>query len=178
MRHNRDPLRVCGIGIIVVASILVGTESCNAQPPDDTTGNFPEAREQVGLGGDQIDLTVSENELSIRFVGLVLGLAILIFALAVMWTIVYVSLKRKRFDELLFKALGLTLLVSSGLFLIVAGYSDEQLAPMMGLLGTLAGYILGREGKSGQEQDVESSGESESADVESPGERVSEGAND
>lgn len=39
----------------------------------------------------------------------------------------------------------LTVVVTSGLFVITAGYSQEQVSPMMGLLGTLVGYLLGRE---------------------------------
>lgn len=42
-----------------------------------------------------------------------------------------------------FKAFTLTLIIFAGVFLIVIGWSDQQLAPMMGLLGTIAGYILG-----------------------------------
>lgn len=39
----------------------------------------------------------------------------------------------------------LTIVVTAGLFVITAGYSEQQIAPMMGLLGTLVGYLLGRE---------------------------------
>ena len=31
------------------------------------------------------------------------------------------------------------------IFLVVAGYSDQQIAPVIGLLGTIAGYLLGKE---------------------------------
>ena len=40
----------------------------------------------------------------------------------------------------------LTTVVTAGLFVVVAGYTQDQIAPMMGLLGTLVGYLLGREG--------------------------------
>ena len=36
------------------------------------------------------------------------------------------------------------MVVTAGLYLIVAGYSDTQIAPMMGLLGTIIGYLLGK----------------------------------
>jgi len=39
----------------------------------------------------------------------------------------------------------LTVVVTAGLFVITAGYSQDQVSPMMGLLGTLVGYLLGRE---------------------------------
>ena len=36
------------------------------------------------------------------------------------------------------------IIVFGALYLVVAGYSDEQTAPVFGLLGTIAGYIFGR----------------------------------
>jgi len=35
------------------------------------------------------------------------------------------------------------LIITSGLTLVTAGYSSEQMSPVMGLLGTIAGYLLG-----------------------------------
>lgn len=35
-------------------------------------------------------------------------------------------------------------LIAGALILVTAGYSNEQIAPAFGLLGTIAGYILGR----------------------------------
>lgn len=35
------------------------------------------------------------------------------------------------------------LVIVSALFVVVAGYSDSQMAPVMGLLGTIVGYVLG-----------------------------------
>ncbi|MCH7919747.1 MAG: hypothetical protein IIC50_17395 [Planctomycetes bacterium] len=43
------------------------------------------------------------------------------------------------------KLFGLTLVITAGLFLIVAGFSQNQTASMMGLLGTVAGYLLGKD---------------------------------
>ncbi|WFU14444.1 hypothetical protein [Bradyrhizobium sp. CB3481] len=43
-----------------------------------------------------------------------------------------------------YKAFLILVVVFSALFLIVAGYTDQQTAPVFGLLGTIAGYIFGR----------------------------------
>ncbi len=43
------------------------------------------------------------------------------------------------------KLFGLTIVITAGLFLICAGYSQNQIAPMIGLLGSIAGYILGKD---------------------------------
>ena len=42
----------------------------------------------------------------------------------------------------------ITIIIISTLFLITAGYSNDQIAPAMGLLGTIAGYILGKNNNS------------------------------
>ncbi len=47
---------------------------------------------------------------------------------------------------------GLTLVITAGLFLVVTGYSQAQIAPMIGLLGTIAGYLLGRGGDKSSSQ--------------------------
>lgn len=42
------------------------------------------------------------------------------------------------------KLLAVTLIVISTLFIITAGFDSEQIAPAMGLFGTVAGYMLGK----------------------------------
>lgn len=42
------------------------------------------------------------------------------------------------------RIVSITLIIIAGLFLILVGYSDAQIAPMMGLLGTIVGYLLGK----------------------------------
>jgi hypothetical protein len=46
------------------------------------------------------------------------------------------------------RALATILIITFAVFLIVAGYSDQQIAPAFGLLGTLAGYLLGKDATS------------------------------
>ena len=71
----------------------------------------------------------------------------LVFGAVIISLEILVMLKRAMYWGLWsFKILGLTLVIVAGLFLIVAGYSQNQAAPMMGLLGTVAGYLLGKEG--------------------------------
>lgn len=41
------------------------------------------------------------------------------------------------------KLIALILIVTAALLLIVLGYTDEQMSPVVGLLGTVAGYMLG-----------------------------------
>lgn len=76
--------------------------------------------------------------------GLFLSGMILVFSLFVIWVIS--RLIKAGFDsESLLKLFGTILIIVSAVFLIVAGYSDKQISPVVGLLGTIAGYILGKQ---------------------------------
>jgi hypothetical protein len=76
---------------------------------------------------------------------IVLSVAILVFALVIFLfqTIVMAKLKLEWTPSNILRFYGLTLIISGGLLLVVAGYSDQQIAPVIGLLGTIAGYLLG-----------------------------------
>lgn len=76
---------------------------------------------------------------------IVLSVAILIFALLVL--LIQAYLVRKATAALSARSIvrmnGLTLIITAGLLLVTAGYSADQVSPVMGLLGTIAGYLLG-----------------------------------
>lgn len=73
---------------------------------------------------------------------IILSISFLIFGLVVL--IVIVNLAKKDIDSsAILKITGLPLIVVSATFLIVVGYSQSQIAPVIGLLGTIAGYLLG-----------------------------------
>lgn len=81
---------------------------------------------------------------SIREIAFCLG--ILVFGVIIISLEVYVMLVQKRYwDVWSFKIVGLTLVIVCGMFLIFAGYNQDQIAPMLALLGTVAGYMLGKE---------------------------------
>ena len=62
---------------------------------------------------------------------------------SVMW-----ACRNRQVDARESRLIMLTMIITTALFLVVAGYSDQQTAPVMGLLGTIVGYILGKpEGK-------------------------------
>ena len=81
-----------------------------------------------------------------RLIELYLSLSILGFGLILCLAVIIVLLKKKDicWDSSSFRVFGLTLIIVSGVFLITAGYSEYQIASMMGLLGTVAGYLLAK----------------------------------
>jgi len=72
--------------------------------------------------------------------------AVLIFGVMIFVLATHLIKSGKSADAVL-KIFGTILIVISAVFLVVAGYSDKQIAPVMGLLGTIAGYLLGKETK-------------------------------
>jgi len=75
--------------------------------------------------------------------GLFLSLCLLIFSLVVFSLMTYLIKLGKQPEQIL-KVFGSVLIVVAAVFLVVAGYSEKQIAPVIGLLGTVAGYILGK----------------------------------
>jgi hypothetical protein len=46
--------------------------------------------------------------------------------------------------EQILRVFGILVIIFASVFLVIAGYSDTQITPVIGLLGTIAGYLLGR----------------------------------
>lgn len=84
-----------------------------------------------------------------------ISLCILIFGLFVIWLATNLLHEGKSADNVL-KTLGTLLIIIAALFLVVAGYSNEQIAPVIGLLGTIAGYLLGKGNNENKPQQVAS----------------------
>jgi len=87
-------------------------------------------------------------------IALGLSFSILIFGLLVLSLMSWMLVKTRVNLNALLRAFALILIIVAAIFLIVAGYTQDQIAPAMGLLGTIAGYLLntarqGREEPSG-----------------------------
>lgn len=71
-----------------------------------------------------------------------LSFGILLFGLIVITTMSY--LLNKGFNPKgILRLFSVPLIIVSAIFLVVAGYGEKQIAPVIGLLGTIAGYLLG-----------------------------------
>lgn len=69
-----------------------------------------------------------------------------------------IALRTKGWSPEATKVFTVTVIVTAGLFLMTAGYTSEQIAPMYGLLGTIVGYLLGKANPSEQETQAPPSG--------------------
>ncbi len=81
-----------------------------------------------------------------------LSMTVLVFGLLVILLEIFLIKNKKISSEDTIKFIIITLIITSTLFLITAGYSNDQIAPAVGLLGTIAGYLLGRIQNSNQKE--------------------------
>ncbi len=111
---------------------------------------FPEAFDQttasnsaqvtpppIGEGGQEFgpQKTIQEIYMSV---------AVLIFGVLVVAAQTILFYRQKANVEEAFKYFIVTLIIIGALFLVTAGYGNQQIAPILGLLGTIAGYLLGK----------------------------------
>jgi hypothetical protein len=73
--------------------------------------------------------------------------SVLVFGLAVMLLSARALIRGIPASAVL-RLFGMLTIIVMSVFLIVAGYNTEQVAPVVGLLGTLAGYLVGRSASS------------------------------
>lgn len=69
---------------------------------------------------------------------------VLVFGVFVLLLATYLIRIGKNSEPVL-RIFGTILIIVISVFLVVAGYTSNQIAPVMGLLGTIAGYLLGKE---------------------------------
>lgn len=73
-----------------------------------------------------------------------LSLGVLVFGVIVVLTQAFLISKSPESLSNSFKYLSISLIIVGALFLVTAGYGNTQIASIIGLLGTVAGYLLGR----------------------------------
>lgn len=82
-----------------------------------------------------------------------LSASVLIFGLLLFVAEIYIIRTTATFNpEQAIKLVAVSLIIISTLFIITAGFSSQQIAPAMGLFGTVAGYMLGKYQNSNEEK--------------------------
>lgn len=75
---------------------------------------------------------------------IILSVAVLAFVLLVICAVLLIRTKQVISGDATFKIVGLFFVIGAALFLVTAGYSLEQVTPVMGLLGTALGFVFGK----------------------------------
>ena len=120
-----------------------------AEPTGAEAESFDELERQAQALQAQLDAAPVEQAATWWSVtnAMTISMAVLIFGLITVLIAAYL-MRHERNGQLVLRALTTILIITFAVFLIVAGYSDQQIAPAFGLLGTLAGYLLGKDAKS------------------------------
>jgi hypothetical protein len=131
---------------VVVAILAFGSLRLGAQ--ETSTSLSVAQTPAVGLGlenpeptsqnsGPQIVHFLSSLEFWLSVIVIVFGVFVV--------TLEYRLLARTKTNPSdIMRVLAVTLILVGSLFLITAGYSSNQISPVSGLFGTVAGYLLGR----------------------------------
>jgi hypothetical protein len=69
--------------------------------------------------------------------------SVLVFGLLIV-AVATAKVGKGQSSDSMLRLFGTLTIIIAAVFLVVAGYSDKQIAPVMGLLGTIAGYLLGK----------------------------------
>lgn len=110
------------------------TEVGSNQPGSEAAGASDAPPPSVSAGG----MYLSSREFIITVVASGVGLVTL-----VMEFLMLRRLPTLRAEDIL-RVFAVTLILAGTLFFIAAGFDSNQIAPAMGLFGTVAGYLLGR----------------------------------
>ena len=110
---------------------------------DEAKTSLPEKYKTIEGNMPQSQGTQNDNWWSVTD-AMTISSALLLFFLIVLCLATYL-IKLGRNPEMVMKFFGTILIISVASFLVVAGYDDKQIAPVIGLLGTIAGYLLGKD---------------------------------
>ena len=89
-----------------------------------------------------------DNERDWTSIEIVLSFSLLVFALVLIGIEAYIikNAQKPWLPMNIVRLIGLTLILCLAAFLVIAGYGKEQISAVIGLLGVIAGYLLGANG--------------------------------
>jgi uncharacterized membrane protein YidH (DUF202 family) len=129
--------------ILVMVLCMSGSSLFGQDAPPDSTNN-PPATEQNDTVFQEVPESTERVALPLSRLEFQLSLVILAFGVLLILLEIYLVRSKSISSEDTIKFIIITIIIVSTLFLITAGYSNDQIAPAVGLLGTIAGYLLGR----------------------------------
>lgn len=81
-----------------------------------------------------------------------LSISILVFSLIALIMATVLLWRTSAQPSQILRVFGILTIIGFSAFLLVVGYSNEQLTPIIGLFGAIAGYLLGKDSKSSKEE--------------------------
>jgi hypothetical protein len=128
-------------GLVVLAFLLAGVRLFAQDSTGANASNPPPPREAYGAHVDKFDGKVIIPMSRLEFQ---LSMGVLVFGILLIVAEIYLVRNKSMCPDDTVKFVIITIIIVSTLFLITAGYDNDQIAPAIGLLGTIAGYLLGK----------------------------------
>ncbi len=128
--------------IIILLCLLATSLLAQPEVVETTVANTPPTAttaEGVNLPPVNTDLVPTKSSQEVW-----LSLGVLLFGMVVVLAQAFIINRREEPLSQSLKYLSVSLINVGALFLVTAGYGNSQIAPIIGLLGTVAGYLLGR----------------------------------
>jgi hypothetical protein len=105
------------------------------------------AQLQDSLAHDYSLLNAGQSQPSSAGLVQCLGGSILLFCLLVLVIAAWLLRGKNVDSQIIMKMFGLILILCLSVFLMVTGYGQAQLTPIVGLFGTVAGYLLAKDAR-------------------------------
>ncbi|MCP4611468.1 MAG: hypothetical protein GY845_22370 [Planctomycetes bacterium] len=126
-------------------------EPVEKKPPDMELHATDEDRGYIARSSASSSDISDDGSRNWTTIEIILSVSLLVFALLIfgLQTVIIMKLNVNWTPISILRFNGLTLIITGGLLLVIAGYSNQQMSPVIGLLGAIAGYLLGTSEKSG-----------------------------
>ncbi|MEL6276641.1 MAG: hypothetical protein AAFU03_16195, partial [Bacteroidota bacterium] len=144
---------ICWLATLLVLPILTQQQdslpanpppalNAQVQPPAPSNGNIEDIPVNAPVYNESVNPPMTTTELY-------LSVGVLVFGALITLGLLYLLAVRTRggssaelMDSMKYPIV--VVIIVGGVFLVTAGYGNEQIAPIIGLMGTIAGYLMGR----------------------------------
>lgn len=136
--------------ILILGTALTASAAGGAQEPAQQNGSAESESNQTpakstGIVNQNAPPDIHEYNYERTFPELMFTLMVIALAIAALAMQFFLLKKNDAIQaEDSLRTFGVTLIIIGTLFFITAGFDSEQIAPALGLFGTIAGYLLGR----------------------------------
>jgi hypothetical protein len=138
--------------VLIILLIICSTNFIYTETGENSNDEFLDNFALVGTGNNDDQESISNNTDErkklvetwytqfLPIAAIVFGVLILIY----MFLLLFIVIKNHGIQTQMFNLLILTLIFISSVFLLIIGYSEAQITPVIGLFGTAIGYIFGK----------------------------------
>lgn len=133
--------------VVIAAGQSAQQNSASSENPISFLANYTPPTVGIGDTNNGLNGQANLNKFTAKQIldfSKTMSLYVLAFGLILSLFAGIIAFKTKGWNREITNIFTVIIIVTAGLFLMTAGYSNQQIAPMYGLLGTIVGYLLGK----------------------------------